>query len=85
MENNWEAKIYRQFSAFFPVSRKRKGKCAGCGECCKLPTKCPFLRYNKDGKSHCIAYSVRSLSCRKYPRTEKEFITKQTCGFRFKR
>lgn len=84
MDNNWAAKIWRMLSAFFPVSSKREGKCIACGECCKLPNICPFLRHDREGKSRCAIYLIRPLACRKYPRTEKEFLTQKTCGFRFK-
>ena len=83
MQNNWYAKIYRTLTCLFPVSRGRKVKCINCGECCKLPARCVFLR-EKKGKSYCIIYPVRPLNCRKYPRTEKEHITKSKCGFSFR-
>jgi len=34
-------------------------------------------------KAYCAIYIVRPLNCRKYPRTESEFITADTCGYRF--
>jgi hypothetical protein len=83
MKNNMMSKVYRTFTGFLPVSNNRTGKCVECGECCRLPFKCPFLR-EKNGKSKCIIYKFRPLNCRKYPRTAKEHITKETCGFRFK-
>jgi hypothetical protein len=81
--NNWSAKIKRTFTAVLPVSKRRKGQCANCGACCRLPKACPFLRYRPDGKSYCLIYPIRPLNCRKYPRTEAEFITEDTCGYRF--
>ncbi len=83
MKNNYWAKIVRTFTAFLPVSKRRKGECNRCGECCKLPNVCPFLRYDENHKAYCTAYHFRSLNCRKYPRTEKEFLTKDTCGYYF--
>lgn len=85
MKNNYFAKIIRTITAFFPVSKNRNGECNHCGECCKLPNICPFLRYDENNKSYCIAYKIRSLNCRKYPRTEKEFLTQSTCGYWFKK
>jgi hypothetical protein len=35
------------------------------------------------GKFYCSIYLIRPLNCRKYPRTESEFITADTCGYRF--
>lgn len=83
MENNWQSKIYRTFTSILPLDKNRVGKCINCGECCKLPNECRFLRYKKDGTSHCSIHNIRPLNCRKYPRTEKEQITKNTCGFKF--
>jgi len=81
--NTWPAKIKRTFTSVLPVSKRRKGECINCGACCKLPNVCPFLKYGPDGKSRCSIYIIRPLNCRKYPRTESEFITADTCGHRF--
>lgn len=67
----------------FPVSKRRRGKCNNCGACCKLPNVCPLLRYNGDGKAYCASYFFRPLNCRKYPRTEAEHLTANSCGFYF--
>lgn len=32
---------------------------------------------------NCAIYKLRSLNCRRYPRTQAEFITEDTCGFYF--
>jgi len=81
--NTWPAKVKRTLTCVLPISENRKGDCVNCGACCKLPNVCPFLRYNSDGKAYCAIYIIRPLNCRKYPRTENEFITKETCGYRF--
>ncbi len=81
--NTWSAKIKRTFTSVLPVAKNRTGKCINCGECCKLPNVCPFLKFKSNSKSRCSIYSIRPLSCRKYPRTESELITKDTCGFKF--
>ena len=83
IKNTWRAKTKRTVTAFLPVSQKRKGRCSACGECCKLPTVCPFLKYDSEDKSYCTVYSIRPLNCRKYPRTESELITAETCGYEF--
>ncbi len=83
-KNNLRAKLKRTVTAVLPVDKNRKGKCLNCGQCCYLPFRCPFLK-EKKGKSYCSIYSIRSLNCRKYPRTEKECLTKKTCGYSFKK
>jgi len=83
MQNNWLSRVYRTLTSVLPVSKNRVGSCVSCGECCKLPNRCWFLKY-RHGKSYCSIYPIRPLNCRKYPRTEKEHITKQACGFRFR-
>ncbi len=81
--NTWLAKIKRTFTAVLPISERRKGQCNHCGACCKLPNVCPFLKQKPDGQSYCSIYPIRPMNCRKYPRTESEFITEDTCGYRF--
>jgi len=81
--NTWLAKTKRTFTSVLPVSERRKGQCVNCGACCKLPNDCPFLKPSPDGKIFCSVYSFRPFNCRKYPRTESEFITQDTCGYRF--
>ena len=82
-KNTWTARIKRTFTSVLPVSEWRRGRCANCGACCKLPNVCPFLKANGDGKGYCAIYPIRPFNCRKYPRTESEHLTKDTCGFRF--
>ena len=83
MKNNYLSKFIRNSKAFLPVQKGRVGECNRCGECCKLPNVCPFLRYDKEDKCFCAIYPIRFRSCRKYPRTAKEHITKDVCGFYF--
>ncbi|MFA5131212.1 MAG: hypothetical protein WC467_02195 [Patescibacteria group bacterium] len=82
-KNTWLTKLKRTVTAFWPVAKNRQGECHNCGKCCYLPTRCPFLQDSADGKSYCTVYNMRSLNCRKYPRTEKECLTKATCGYSF--
>ena len=77
------AKTKRTLTSVLPVSRKRKGACVNCGECCKLPHVCPFLKHKPGGHSCCDIYPIRPLNCRKYPRAKSELSTADTCGFRF--
>ncbi|MFV1985214.1 MAG: hypothetical protein ACC657_16825 [Thiohalomonadales bacterium] len=77
-------KIKRFFTSVLPVAENRIGGCIACGDCCRLPKPCTFLRYNKDNTSYCAIYQLRPMSCRKYPRTSSEFITPHNCGFEFK-
>jgi hypothetical protein len=81
--NTLLAKLLRQFTSLLPVSKSRRGTCVRCGNCCELPYTCPFLRSDGQGLSRCAAYPIRPSSCRKYPRTEHEHLTEETCGFRF--
>jgi hypothetical protein len=81
--NTWFAKLKRTFGGFLPVDHARAGKCRHCGACCCLPVRCFFLKAGADGKQYCSIYKLRWLNCRKYPRTQGEFITEDTCGFHF--
>lgn len=76
-------KLIRVPKYWLPVASNRRGKCIGCGACCKLVINCPFLKYDENGKARCRIYPIRFLGCRKYPRTEKDWVTKDTCGFYF--
>ena len=82
-KNTWSAKAKRTATSIMPVSKSRKGQCVNCGACCKLPNVCQFIKYADDGKEYCSIYSIRPLNCRKYPRTESELVTQDTCGFSF--
>ncbi|HFD81378.1 MAG TPA: hypothetical protein ENK05_13445 [Gammaproteobacteria bacterium] len=77
-------KLKRSLTSLLPVSPDRRGNCNDCGECCRLPNRCPFLRTRSDGGgSHCAIYRIRPLNCRKYPRTADELITPERCGYYF--
>jgi len=78
-----KAKAKRTITSVLPVSKTRSGQCIGCGACCRLPSPCYFLKYREDGSGFCSIYAIRSLNCRKYPRTASECLTSATCGFRF--
>jgi len=82
-KNTWLAKTKRTVTCILPVSEKRQGQCVNCGACCKLPNLCAFLKKGPDGKAFCSIYRIRPYNCRKYPRTESEFITQDTCGYWF--
>ncbi len=82
-KNTWRAKIIRTFTSVLPVSNKRQGNCKNCGACCRLPTPCAFLKISKDGSSFCCVYKFRPPNCRVYPRTDGEFLTRDTCGHKF--
>ena len=83
-KNSLFAKTKRTLTSILPISQRREGECVNCGECCKLLNICPFLKYESDKKSYCAVYKIRPLNCRKYPRTASEFITLDTCGYKFK-
>ena len=78
-------KMKRLATSLLPVAENRRGDCNRCGECCKLPYPCPFLRFDDAGLSSCAVYQLRPASCRKYPRTADENLTPETCGFYFVR
>lgn len=82
-KNTWGAKLKRTLTSVLPVAKNRQGECANCGKCCHLPTRCVFLKDGDDGKTYCSIYKIRPLNCRKYPRTESEFLTQDTCGYSF--
>jgi len=81
--NTWSAKLMRTFTSVLPVAKNRHGRCNRCGACCMLPNVCPWLAFDEQNKAICRIYFVRPLNCRKYPRTESEFITPDTCGYCF--
>ena len=83
LRNTWAAKLKRTLTCLLPVSPDRKGHCINCGACCKLPNVCPFIKTGSDGKIYCSIYAMRPLNCRKYPRTQSELITANTCGHSF--
>jgi Fe-S-cluster containining protein len=77
-------KIKRTLTVLLPVDSNRAGECNGCGDCCKLPFRCLFLRDTPDGKAHCAIYKVRPPNCRKFPRNKAQWQSvKQNCGFVF--
>jgi Fe-S-cluster containining protein len=83
--NTWAAKLKRTFTSILPVAKNRRGRCLRCGACCRLPNVCPWLAFDDQNKAVCIIYPVRPLNCRKYPRTESELITEDTCGHFFEK
>lgn len=76
-------KVQRFATSLLPVADSRRGECNRCGQCCKLPFPCPFLRFDDQGLSSCAVYHARPPSCRKYPRTSSENLTPATCGYYF--
>jgi len=83
MNNNYASKVIRTITSVLPVQKGRRGLCVRCGYCCKLPNPCLFLDYDKENKAICKAYKFRPLNCRKYPRSKKEHITEEICGYYF--
>jgi len=82
-KNTWGAKLKRTATCLLPIEKNRRGKCNNCGECCKLPNVCLFLKFKKDGVSYCSIHKIRPLTCRKYPRTKDEWLTEGKCGYWF--
>jgi len=77
-------KVIRTVTSVLPVDEGRSGQCNNCGECCKLPVKCMFLKTTDDGASYCSIYKYRPSSCRKFPRSESQLKeVADVCGFSF--
>ena len=77
-------KIKRTLTVLLPVAKERRGACSGCGDCCKLPFRCIFLKDMPDGKAHCSIYKIRPPNCRKFPRNKAQWESvKENCGFDF--
>ncbi|MCK5809791.1 MAG: YkgJ family cysteine cluster protein [Cocleimonas sp.] len=77
-------KLKRTLTVLLPVDKNRAGDCNGCGDCCKLPFRCAFLKDRDDGTSRCSIYSVRPPNCRKFPRNRAQWESvKENCGFNF--
>jgi hypothetical protein len=76
-------KFKRFLTSLLPVAENRRGDCNRCGQCCKLPFPCPFLRFDAEGLSSCAVYYARPPSCRKYPRVAAENLTPEACGYYF--
>lgn len=78
-------KLARTVTSVLPVDKDRTGNCNQCGECCKLPFKCFFLRTDNEGKYYCAAYKFRPLNCRKFPRSRNQIVPViHKCGYTFK-
>ena len=78
-------KLQRTFTAVLPVEEGRTGSCNGCGDCCKLPVRCTFLKTDANNNHTCGIYRFRPLNCRKFPRSPAQLeAVKENCGFSFK-
>ena len=78
-------KLQRTFTAVLPVEEGRIGSCNGCGDCCKLPVRCTFLKRDANNNHTCGIYRFRPPNCRKFPRSPAQLETvKENCGFSFK-
>ncbi|HIO93261.1 MAG TPA: hypothetical protein EYG68_10540 [Leucothrix mucor] len=77
-------KIKRTITSLLPVDEGRSGECNGCGDCCKLPFRCTFLKETDGGNYSCSIYKVRPLNCRKFPRSSQQWETvKENCAYSF--
>jgi Fe-S-cluster containining protein len=77
-------KLVRTITSILPVDSQRTGRCNRCGECCKLPFQCVFLRTDESGKYSCAAYHLRPFNCRKFPRTPAQLESvAHTCSYSF--
>jgi len=77
-------KFTRTVASILPVEKNRLGSCNQCGECCKLPFRCFFLKSDDEGKYYCSAYKFRPPICKKFPRTQSQLLLVDAhCGYSF--
>ncbi|TNE48843.1 MAG: YkgJ family cysteine cluster protein [Deltaproteobacteria bacterium] len=93
---HYKLKLFNTWMTYFrPVSVNqweewRQHECEHCGACCEILWRCPFLKTNEDGNSHCSVHSKRPLPCRTFPIDPRsvELISKHrkaeaACSYRF--
>ena len=62
------------------VRASRMGTCRGCGACCNLTFRCPFLT----PECRCDHYTRRTLTCRDFPIDALDLkLTRVPCGHYF--
>ena len=77
-------KLARTLTSVLPVDKSRTGSCNQCGECCKLPFKCSFLKIAEDGSSSCQVYNRKQQAVQNIPRTQSQLEPViDVCGFSF--
>jgi len=63
--------------------KNRRGKCNGCGACCKTTWKCPYL-YEENGQYRCKIHNKKPKLCMLYPFDSKDmFKHAKNCGYYF--
>lgn len=61
----------------------RGGECVGCGQCCKLVYRCPFLG-GTDEHPRCMVYDDRPKPCQAFPIDERDLVdVNYRCGYFF--
>jgi uncharacterized protein len=61
----------------------RGGECVGCGRCCKLVYRCPFLG-GTDENPRCLVYDDRPKPCQAFPIDERDLVdVNYQCGYFF--
>jgi len=61
----------------------RGGECVGCGRCCKLVFRCPFLG-GTDENPRCLVYDDRPKPCQAFPIDERDLVdVRYQCGYFF--
>ena len=79
-------KLQRTITSLLPVEEGREGQCNGCGDCCKLPNPCTFLKIDSQNNHTCGIYRFRPPNCHKFPRSPAQLETvKENCSFQFNR
>lgn len=61
----------------------RGGECVGCGRCCKLVFRCPFLGGTEE-TPRCMVYDDRPKPCQAFPIDERDLADVNfQCGYFF--
>lgn len=61
----------------------RGGECVGCGRCCKLVFRCPYLG-GTDENPRCLVYDDRPKPCQAFPIDERDLVDVNfQCGYFF--
>jgi len=68
--------------------KRRRGRCARCGVCCRLVHRCPFLLMDH-GMAICTIHALRPANCRIFPVDSRDLAERdqiaphRPCGYTF--
>ncbi|OGG46302.1 MAG: hypothetical protein A3F84_02435 [Candidatus Handelsmanbacteria bacterium RIFCSPLOWO2_12_FULL_64_10] len=64
----------------------REGECNRCGRCCKILFRCPFLKEEEGGESHCRIYGQRFEQCVAFPIDDRDLADVDfNCTYSFRK